>query len=139
MDRAFGDDIDYAMLVKIYGKPVEGEKRYSPAECLGTKRRPVKGKPGRRHVSTSYVERNNLTMRMGMRRFTRLTNAFSKKIANLDHAVSLHFMHYNFVRIHQSLRVTPAMAAGVTDKLWEIEDIVQMADDRERKLNERSN
>ena len=117
-------DVDYAMLVKIYGQEPEAEKRYSPAKCVGTNRRRVEGKPDPKHISTSYAERQNLTMRMSMRRFTRLTNAFSKKVENHIHALSIYFMHYNFVRIHQSLRVTPAMAAGVTDRLWELEDIV---------------
>ena len=129
VERAFGADVDYAMLVKLYGTPPEAEKRYSPVECVGAYRQAVNGKPNKRHISTSYIERQNLTMRMSMRRFTRLTNAFSKKVENLEHAVSLHYMHYNFVRLHQAHRLTPAMAAGVTARLWEIDDIVQMADD----------
>ena len=114
-----GREIDYAMLVKLYGDsdvPEDAKGRYSPAECIGARKRVVIGNPDPTHVSTSYVERNNLTMRMGMRRFTRLTNAFSKKIENHNHAVALHFMHYNFVRIHKSLRMSPAMAAGVSDR-----------------------
>ncbi|MEO8129175.1 MAG: IS1 family transposase [Bryobacteraceae bacterium] len=125
---AFGNDIDYAMLVKIYGETSEGQKRYSPAECLGCEKREVIGRPDARHVSTSFVERQNLTMRMSMRRFTRLTNAFSKKVENHAAAIALHYMHYNFCRIHQTLRVTPAMEAGVTDRLWSITDIVALLD-----------
>jgi IS1 family transposase len=123
VEQSFGADIDYAMLVKIYGD-VPGAGRYSPGECIGTQRLRVEGKPDPKHVSTSYAERANLTMRMGMRRFTRLTNAFSKKVENHAHMVSLHMMYYNFVRIHKTLRCTPAMAAGVSAKLWELTDIV---------------
>lgn len=123
--HAFDDDVDYAMLVKVYGAAPEGQRRYSPPACLGAHARKVIGNPDPKHVSTSYAERANLTMRMSMRRFTRLTNAFSKKVENHAHAVALHFMYYNFVRIHQTLKVTPAMAAGVTDRLWEIGDIVE--------------
>ncbi|MBI3317611.1 MAG: DDE-type integrase/transposase/recombinase [Candidatus Omnitrophica bacterium] len=127
VENAFGADIDYAMLQKIYGtdKP-EGETRYSPAQCMGAKRALITGKPEYEHVSTSYVERQNLSMRMGMRRFTRLTNGFSKKIQNHAHAIALYFMHYNFVRIHKTLRVTPAMAAGVTNKLWTLENVLDL-------------
>jgi IS1 family transposase len=128
VEDAFGGNIDYAMLVKIYGNEPEGQKRYSPAQCKGTEKRVIAGHPDKRDVSTSYAERQNLTMRMNMRRFTRLTNAFSKKVENLMHAVSLHFMYYNFVRPHQSLKnpypVTPAMAAGITDHVWTIEEII---------------
>lgn len=131
VDSAFGADIDYAMLVKLYGKEKAGAGRYSPPACIGAKKRQVLGKPDKQHVSTSYVERQNLTMRISMRRFTRLTNGFSKKVENLEHAVALHFMYYNFVRIHRSLKVTPAMAAGVTGKLWNIEDIVKLLEDKE--------
>lgn len=126
VDAVFGNDIDYAMLVKIYGADPQAEKRYSPAKCIGAEKQPKIGSPEHKHISTSYAERSNLTMRMHMRRFTRLTNAFSKKVENHAHAVALHFMYYNFVRLHQTLRVTPAMAAGVTDKLWEVSDIVAM-------------
>ena len=129
VEEAFGADIDYAMLVKLYGTPPaepEAARRYSPSECIGTRKREVTGNPDPKHVSTSYVERQNLTMRMAMRRFTRLTNAFSKKIENHAHAVSLHYMHYNFVRIHRSLRITPAMAAGVSTQLWTVEDIARL-------------
>ncbi len=125
---AFGADVDYAMLVKLFGEAPEAEKRYSPAQCIGCERRLVEGNPDPRHVSTSFVERQNLTMRMSMRRFTRLTNAFSKKIENLEAAVALHFMWYNFGRIHQTLRVTPAMEAGVTDHVWSVEEIVGLLD-----------
>ena len=116
-----------AMPVKQYGECDEGgEVRYSPAVCTGAKKEAITGNPDAAHISTSYVERQNLTMRMSMRRFTRLTNAFSKKVENHAAAVALHFMHYNFARIHQSLRVTPAMAAGVTDHVWEIGEIVDL-------------
>jgi len=131
VDGAFGTSIDYAMLVKIYGSAPEAEKRYSPPVCLGTERSVIHGTPDPAHISTSYVERQNLSMRMGIRRFTRLTNAFSKKLENHIHALSIYFMHYNFVRIHQSLRVTPAMEAGVTDRLWDLTDIVRIVDEWE--------
>ena len=126
VEWTFGKDIDFSQLMKIYGSSPEGKKKYSPAQCLGTKKYKINGNPDSKNISTSYVERQNLTMRMSMRRFTRLTNAFSKKVENLGHAVALHFMYYNFCRIHQSLRITPAMAAGVTDCLWEIEDILSL-------------
>ena len=134
VEGAFGGDVDYAQLVKIYGAAPDSFKgRYSPADCTGIKKRAVEGDPDMKHVSTSYVERQNLTMRMHMRRFTRLTNGFSKKVENHAHAVALHFMYYNFVRIHQTLKVSPAMAAGVTDKLWEVSDIVVLLEERETK------
>ena len=128
VEDAFGADIDYAMLVKHYGNTPEGEKRYSPAVCTGATQKAITGNPDAKHISTSYVERQNLTMRMGKRRFTRLTNAFSKKIDNHRYAIAMHYMYYNFVRIHQTLRTTPAMAAGVTDRLWDIEDMVALLD-----------
>jgi len=131
VEDAFGADIDYAMLVKMYGQEGAGEARYSPPSCIGTRRQCIVGKPKQAGISTSFVERQNLTMRMGMRRFTRLTNGFSKKVQNLEYAVALHFMYYNFVRVHQTLRVTPAMAAGVTDHLWEIADIVRLLEEKE--------
>jgi IS1 family transposase len=132
VDLAFGNQIDYAMLVKLYGnEPRQKETRYSPAICIGAIPTTVTGNPDRRHISTSYVERQNLTMRMQMRRFTRLTNAFSKKIENHEHAIALHFMHYNFCRVHQTLRVTPAMAANVTDHVWDISDIVDLLHKKE--------
>jgi len=126
VEDAFGSAIDYATLEKIYGQPVEGQKRYSPPECIGTVRRRVSGDPDPTHVSTSYVERQNLTMRMSMRRFTRLTNAFSKKVENHGHAVALHFLHYNFGRIHKTLRVTPAMEAGISDHVWSLDEIAAL-------------
>ena len=126
VESAFGANIDYSMLVKIYGADRTSEATYSPAECIGCRAVPVIGKPDPKHISTSYVERQNLTMRMSMRRFTRLTNAFSKKVENHMQSVALHFMYYNFVRIHQSLRVTPAMAAGISDRVWEVEDLVAL-------------
>lgn len=127
VEEAFGSEIDFSQLIKIYGvSEEEREKRYGPAKCLGTEKIRIKGNPDNKNVSTSYVERQNLTMRMSMRRFTRLTNAFSKKVENLGYAVALHFMYYNFCRIHQTLRVTPTMAAGVTDRLWDIEDILNI-------------
>ena len=126
VEGAFGSDIDYAMLVKVYGPSLEGEKRYSPAECIGAVKHRVEGNPDPKHVSTSYSERSNLSVRMHTRRFTRLTNAFSKKIENHAHSVALFAMYYNFVRIHKTLRTTPAMAAGVTDRLWEIGDMVDV-------------
>jgi IS1 family transposase len=119
-------NIDYAMLVKLFGETPAGAGRYSPPACIGIDMRPIMGEPDMAHVSTSYVERQNLTMRMSMRRFTRLTNAFSKKCANLEHAVALHFMHYNFCRVHQTLRVTPAMAAGLSDHVWELAELVAL-------------
>jgi hypothetical protein len=133
VDEVFAGDVDYAMLQKIYGAEPSGEKRYSPAKCIGAKKREVTGSPDPKHISTSYVERQNLTMRMHMRRFTRLTNAFSKKIENHACAVALHSMYYNFVRLHQTLKVSPAMAAGVTDRLWEMTDVVDMLDAFEAK------
>jgi IS1 family transposase len=129
--KAFHGEVDYAQLVKIYNGDSEGQKRYSPAECVGCERNVIDGSPDPKHISTSYVERQNLTMRMSMRRYTRLTNAFSKKIENHVAMVALHVMHYNYVRIHQTLRVSPAMAAGVADRLWEIRDLVGLLDARE--------
>jgi hypothetical protein len=126
--EGFGNDVDYAMLVKIYGETVEGQKRYSSAHCVGIQKMRITGNPDPRCISTSFVERQNLNMRMSMRRFTRLTNAFSKKVENHAHAVALHFMNYNFVRIHKTLKITPAMAAGVTQTLWSLEDVVKMSD-----------
>ena len=127
VEGAFGGNVDdYAMLVKLYGPSLEGEKRYSPAECIGCHKHRVEGDPDPKHVSTSFAERNNLNVKMHSRRMTRLTNAFSKKVDNHAHAMALHFMYYNFVRIHKTLRTTPAMAAGVTKRLWEIGDIVDV-------------
>ena len=127
VEDAFGAEIDYAMLQKIYGNTEQGpETRYSPAICMGSRKAVISGNPDHNHVSTSYVERQNLTMRMSMRRFTRLTNAHSKKLENLEHAVALHYMHYNFCRIHQTLRVTPAMEAGVSDHVWSLEELIDL-------------
>lgn len=131
VDGAFGTSIDYAMLVKQYGTAPEAEKRYSPPVCLGTERTVIHGNPDPAYISTSYVERQNLTMRMSMRRFTRLTNAFSKKFENHRHMVALYAVWYNFVRIHKTLKVAPAMEAGVTDRLWSLADIVGILDEWE--------
>lgn len=125
---AFGGDIDYAQLVKIYGEGPKTEARYSPAQCMGARKAVITGKPDHDHVSTSHVERHNLTIRMGNRRFTRLTNAFSKKVENHEHMLALFFCYYNFAKIHQTLRCTPAMAAGVATKLWDLVDIVNLLD-----------
>ncbi len=128
MEESFGDDVDYAQLVKMFGNaPGSTAGRYSPAECTGIKKVCISGNPEYNKVSTSYVERQNLTMRMHMRRFTRLTNGFGKKLENQLHAVSLHFMYYNFARIHKTLRVTPAMQAGLSDHVWSIEEIARLA------------
>ena len=127
----FGGAVDYAMLVKIYGVDDKGQRRYSPAPFVSAEKRTMTGNPDIKHVSTSFVERQNLTMRMGMRRFTRLTNGFSKKIDNLAHAVALHFMYYNFVRIHKTLKTTPALEAGVASKLWSMSDVVELIDAKE--------
>jgi IS1 family transposase len=126
VEEAFGMDVDYAQLHKIYGASLETEARYSSATCIGCDMKTVTGNPDPKHVSTSYVERQNLTMRMHMRRFTRLTNAFSKKLENHAYAVALHFMYCNFLRIHQSLRVTPAMEAGLSASPWELLDLVNL-------------
>ena len=126
VDDAFGCEVDYAMLVKLYGNEGDAEKRYSPAECIGCRMVEISGRPERDKISTSYIERQNLTMRMQMRRFTRLTNAHSKKIENTAYALALHFVHYNFARVHQTLRVTPAMEAGISDHVWSIEEIVKL-------------
>lgn len=123
-EQAFGADVDYGQIVKAYEAEPIGPGRYSPPHVTGAVRTPIAGRPDPDHISTSFVERQNLTMRMSMRRFTRLTNAFSKKVENLHAAVALHFAHYNFVRVHRTLRVTPAMAAGVNDQLWSLEDLV---------------
>lgn len=135
VDNAFGADVDYGQLIKLYGQELAGNARYSPPKCVGARREAIQGKPKKGSISTSHVERQNLTMRMNMRRFTRLTNALSKKIDNLEAAVALHFMYYNFVRIHQALKVTPAMEAGVTDHLWEIEDIVRLLEEKQSETS----
>ncbi|HVY87984.1 MAG TPA: IS1 family transposase [Hyphomonadaceae bacterium] len=141
VEGAFGDDVDYAILDKIYGTDkgavVTPERKYSPAECIGAKKEAVTGSPDQKHISTSYVERSNLSIRMMNRRFTRLTNAFSKKFTSHVHALGLYFAFYNFCRIHKSLRVTPAMAAGITDKLWTMKDIVALVDARAPKPGRR--
>lgn len=131
VEGAFGGDIDYAMLIKLYGEPTGSqghERKYSPSECTGTKKEAVFGQPVKEWVSASHVERQNLSMRMGMRRFTRLTNGFSKKLENHIHMLSLYFVHYNFVRVHKSLKITPAMAAGVSETLHDMEWIVGLID-----------
>jgi len=123
---AFAEAVDYAQLVKVYGNDPEGQKRYSPAQRLGTQRIDIIGTPDHDHISTSYVERQNLNMRMNMRRFTRLTNAFSKKLDNHIAMIALFHMHYNFARIHQTLRVTPAIEAGISQHVWSINEIVEL-------------
>src|SRR3990172_553769 len=127
VEQAFGSEVDFSQLIKLYGGSTgRSETKYSPSVCTGEIKKPINGEPDPAHISTSYVERQNLTMRMSMRRFTRLTNAFSKKIENLEHAVALHFMYYNFCRVHQTLRVTPAMEAKVVDHVWTIEEILNL-------------
>src|SRR5437773_2635065 len=126
VESAFGMEIDYAMLNKVYRSNPEGQTRYSPAKCIGCTTQTISGDPDPKYVSTSYVERANLTMRMSTRRFTRLTNAFSKKLENHAAMVALYFMFYNFGRVHQTLRVTPAMEAGIADHVWSIEEIVSL-------------
>jgi IS1 family transposase len=140
VEDAFGADIDYGMLVKLYGTETSGqghERKYSPSECIGARKERITGNPDPKHVSTSYTERHNLTMRMSMRRLTRLTNAFSKKVENHCHALALYFVFYNFVRRHQTSRVSPAMAAGVSDRLWSVEDIVALIDAAEAEPKKR--
>ena len=131
VENAFGADVDYAQLVKQYAAVVEGQKRYSPAECCGALKTTVAGNPDARHINTSYSERVNLTIRMSDRRFTRLTNAFSKKLENHISSVHLHNFFYNFCRVHKSLRITPAMAAGLADRVWTVADIVAMLEKQE--------
>ncbi len=128
VSKAFDGAVDYAMLVKVYTQTIEGQKRYSPADCITCERKTVTGNPDHDHISTSYIERANLTMRMGMRRFTRLTNGFSKKIENHAAAVSLHMMFYNFGRKHITLGTSPAVQAGIADHIWSIEEIVSLLD-----------
>ena len=137
----FGESVDFGQLVKLYGTAPEGQRRYSPPECLGAIKTPVFGNPDPDHISTSFVERQNLTMRMQMRRFTRLTSGFSKKFENHCHALAIYFVWYNWIRIHTTTRVTPAMAAGLTDKLMDWADIVRMIDNRElqTKINQAEN
>src|SRR5256712_2965969 len=126
VEDAFGSEIDYAMLVKLYGASNDGESRYSPATCIGCRTGVLSGNPDPKHISTSYIERQNLSMRMGMRRFTRLTNGFSKKFENHAHQVALYFMHYNYCRVHTTLRVTPAMEAGLTDHVWTLAELCSL-------------
>lgn len=134
VEGAFNGEVDYAQLIKVYGRDTSGkpERRYSPAVCLDAVPNRVSGNPDPEHISTSYVERANLTMRMSMRRYTRLTNAFSKKVENLAAAVSLHFMHYNFCRVHQTLGTTPAVAAGITDHVWKLSELIGLLESAER-------
>lgn len=135
VEDAFGADIDYAMLVKIYGSSGDNtESRYSPAACIGCRTGVLSGDPDSKHISTSFIERSNLSMRMGMRRFTRLTNAFSKKLENHGHAVALYFMHYNFCRVHKTLRVTPAMEAGIADHVWSCEELIALLETKQLKV-----
>jgi IS1 family transposase len=136
VEEAFGADIDYAMLVKLYGASNDNpESRYSPATCIGCRTGVLAGSPDPDHISTSFVERSNLSMRMGMRRFTRLTNGFSKKLENHGHMVALYFMHYNFCRVHKTLRVTPAMEAGLTDHVWDVEELLEICAVRPQVLH----
>lgn len=134
VDSAFGEDVDYAMLIKVYGNEPEGHKRYSPAVCISCESRTVTGVPDPQHISTSYVERANLTMRMSMRRFTRLTNAFSKKLENHAASVALYMMHYNFGRKHMTLGTTPAVKAGIADHIWSVEEIIGLLEKREKSV-----
>ena len=131
VEAAFGCDIDFAQLIKVYGADPDAERRYSPVICQACNPKPVMGDPNPKYISTSYIERQNLTMRMSMRRYTRLTNGFSKKLENHAAATAIHFMYYNFARIHRTVRMSPAMAAGVTDTLWDIRDIVTLLEERE--------
>lgn len=133
VEGAFGANVDYAQLIKVYGASQE-ETRYSPAECLGTEIKVINGRPKTEHISTSFIERQNLTMRMGMRRFTRLTNGFSKKVENHFYAIAIHFMHYNFCRVHKTLRVTPAMEAGISDHVWDLDEMLGILDQKEQAV-----
>ena len=135
--RAFGGEIDYAMLVKEYAQDRQGAARYSPPICIGTRVNVISGEPDAEKINTSYAERQNLTMRMSMRRFTRLTNAFSKKIDNHKHAIALYYFHYNFIRKHMTIKTTPAVHAGVADKVWTMLDFVEMLEREEELLGGR--
>ena len=135
VEEAFGAEIDYAMLIKIFKKPLETDNRYSPPKCIGIRRRPITGNPEHAKISTSHVERQNLTIRMTNRRFTRLTNAFSKKVENHKHALALQFVNYNFARIHQTLRVTPAMEAGIESHVWSLEEIAALKTTKPMEIN----
>lgn len=138
VEEAFGMDVDFAQLQKMYGVPPEGERRYSPAVCIGTETRVVQGNPDPKHINTSYIERQNLTLRMGSRRFTRLTNAFSKKLANHVHALSLHYCFYNYARPHKTLKgETPAMAAGLADHVWTVAEIVALVEAKDAPAKKR--
>jgi IS1 family transposase len=139
VEKAFGNEIDYAMLVKIFGESPEPQKRYSPAVCVACKRYPITGDPDPAHVSTRYVERQNLNMRMGMRRFTRLTNAFSKKVENLAATVALYYTYYNFCRVHQTLKTTPAVKAGIANHVWSVDEIVALLDQQANTAGSDSN
>lgn len=137
VENAFGFDVDYAMLVKLYGPEggkTTAERKYSPAQCTGARKMAQIGIPARKHISTSYIERQNLTVRMGNRRHTRLTNAFSKRLVNHEHAIALHYFHYNFIRRHKTLKTTPAVAAGVADHEWTVAELVALLEDEERKV-----
>jgi IS1 family transposase len=135
--KAFGENVDYAMLIKEYAAPTEGQSRYSPPVCIAARPTPITGNPDPDHINTSYSERQNLTMRMSMRRFTRLTNGFSKRLKNHKYAIALHYFHYNFIRVHQTLKTTPAVAAGIADKVWTMLDFVELLEREERLLNGR--
>lgn len=135
VEDVFGADVDYAQLVKLYGASGENETRYSPAKCIGCISKEITGEPDPKHISTSYVERQNLTMRMHMRRFTRLTNGFSKKLENHVHMIALYTVFYNFTKIHKTLRVTPAMQAGLTDRVWSMEDVVRLLEEVETPVS----
>ena len=130
VEGAFGMDADYALLIKLYGNPAQPDTRYSPGVCIGTESVRVIGNPDPKHISTSYAERQNLTMRMSMRRFTRLTNGFSKKVDNHEHMLAIYFLYYNFCRVHQTLRITPAMEAGIANHIWSIEDMVKLLESK---------
>lgn len=132
VEGAFGCAVDYSMLIKMYSNDRETEVRYSPAECTGTRVIPIIGNPDPSHISTSHVERQNWTVRTSMRRYTRLSNGFSRKVENHAAAIALHYFSYNFIKIHSALRVTPAMAAGVTNRLWEVEDIARLLEKKEK-------